>query len=98
MEMLSIINNNKDLNVQAIIDLVRVEHPDRQDVITGLQNSPVGHWQSKAYYQFVDSTNANQVGAEWQHKDCLVIVEVDIVIDLLKDGRIGGIEFISFLD
>lgn len=93
-----IINDNQNLNIQAIIDLVRDEHPDRQDVIIGLQNSVGGHWKSKAYYQFVDSKNANQVGSNWQHDDCIVVVKIDAVIDLLKDGRIGGIEFISLLD
>ena len=93
-----IVEDNQDLNIPAIIELVREEHPDIQDVITGLQNSVGGHWRSKAYYQFVDSKNANQIGAEWQHDDCIVVVKVDIVIDLLKDGRIGGIEFISLLD
>ena len=96
--MLNITIDNRNINLQSIIELVRLEHPDRREVIAGLENSTNGHWRSKAYYQFVDSTNANQPGAEWQHDDCIVVEEIDIVIDLLKDGRIGGIEFISLLE
>lgn len=89
-----IINNNQHLNIVAIIEPDKEEHPDRQDVITGLQNAVGGHWRSKAYYQFVDSKNANQAEAEWQHDDYIVVVKVDIVIDLIKDVRTGGIEFL----
>lgn len=96
--MFTILTDNKDLNIPAIIELVRGQYPDREDVIIGLQNSIAGHWRNKAYFQFVDSTNANQPGAEWQHNDCIVLNKVDIVIDLLKDGRIGGIEFLYLLD
>lgn len=96
--MLSIFDDNHNLNMPVIIKMVMKQYPDRGDVITGLQNSIDGHWRSKAYFQFVDSTNANQPGAEWQHDDCIVLDEADIVIDLLKDGRIGGKEFLSLLD
>ena len=30
--------------------------------------------------------------------DCIVIDKANIVIDLFKDGRIGGIEFLSLFD
>jgi hypothetical protein len=91
-----VINSNKELNLQVLIELVMEEHPDRQDVILSLQNSSGGYWSNKAYYQFVDSAHANQTGAEWQHEDCL-LVKVVIVIDVLKGGRIGGIEFLNLI-
>ena len=96
--MTSNITDNQNLDMQAIIAFVQEQYPDRQDLIAGLQNSTGGHWKGKAYYQFVESTNANQRDAEWQHDDCIVVDEANIVIDLLKDGRIGGIEFLSLLD
>ena len=83
--------------MQTIIKFVEENYPDRKDIIAGLQNAAGGSWKGKAYFQFVDSTNANKEGAEWQHDECFVLDEEDIVIDLLKDGRIGGIEFISLL-
>ena len=34
----------------------------------------------------------------WIRDDCIVIDKANIVIDLFKDGRIGGIEFLSLFD
>ena len=84
--------------MQEIIGLVQVQYPDRKDLVLALQKSVGGHWRDKAYFQFVDSANSNEKGAEWQHDDCIVVDEANIVIDLLKDGRIGGIEFLSLLN
>jgi len=84
--------------MQAIIALVREQYPERKDLIVALQNATGGLWTDKAYFQFIDSTNANQPGESWQHDDCIVVEKANIVIDLLKDGRIGGIEFLSLIE
>ena len=52
------------ININEIIELVRLQEPNRQDIIITLTNSFGGHWESKTYYKFVDSTNANEKGAE----------------------------------
>jgi len=96
--MLSILVDNQNITLPMIIELVKDQYPDREDLIMGLKNAIGGHWSNKAYFQFVDSTNANQQGSEWQHDTCIIVDEANIVIDLLKDGRIGGIEFLSLLD
>ncbi len=46
------------------------------------------------YYNFVDGSRANQQGSEWQFQESIdVYVEgADFIFDLLKDGRIGGVE------
>ncbi len=80
------------IDIEKIIRLVREQEPDRDDIVTALQNCKSGDWLSKGYYQFVDSRNPNHPGSEWQLEN-----EGDIVIDLLKDGRIGGIEFIDLI-
>ena len=89
------------INIEEIINLVRQQEPDRQDIIEALQKCSVGQWTSNGYYRFVDSKNANEPNAEWQHDECIVLEQEDkgdIVLDLLKDGRIGGIEFINHID
>ena len=89
------------IDIQAIIKLVEEQEPSRQDVIEALKNCTGGQWMGNGYFQFVSSENANQPNAEWQHDECVVIEQKgkgDIVIDLLKDGRIGGIEFIDLID
>ena len=88
-------------NLDWIIELVKQQEPERHDILNGLLNCKNGVWRNNAYLQFVDSKNANQPGAEWQIDDSIVFehkTEGDIVIDLLKGGRIGGIEFISRIE
>ena len=86
------------IDIEKIIRLVREQKPERDDIISALENCRGGHWTSKGYYHFVDSRNPNQPGSEWQHSECIMVKqenEEDIVIDILKDGRVGGIEFID---
>ena len=89
----------KDLiNINEIIELVKQQEPDRQDIIIALTNTIGGHWESKAYFRFVDSKNANKEGAEWQFDENIVIESETLgtlVIDYLKDKRIGGIELLK---
>ena len=92
---------NDKIDLEKIIRLVREQEPEREDIITALQNCKGGYWGSKAYYNFVDSKNPNKPGSAWQHDECIVIEQEnagDLVIDILKDGRIGGIEFIDLID
>jgi hypothetical protein len=89
------------IDIEKIMKLVQEQEPDRQDILAALRNCKGGHWSSSGYYRFVDASNANQTGSEWQHDECIVLEQQnqgDIVIDLLKDGRIGGIEFIDLID
>ncbi len=88
------------ISIAEIIELVKEQKPDRQDVVLALENAIGGHWKSNAYYQFVNSKNANKKGAEWQFDDNIVLEHETlgtIVLDFLKDKRIGGIEFLKFI-
>jgi hypothetical protein len=88
------------ITITELIELVKKQELERKDIILALTNSVGGHWESKAYYKFVNSRNANKKGAEWQFDENIVL-EHDklgtIVIDFLKDKRIGGIEFVKFI-
>ena len=89
------------LNIEGIIKLVEQQEPDRGDLVIALQNCKNGQWTSNGYYQFVDSKNANQIGSKWQFDENIVLEQEnkgDIVLDILKDGSIGGIEFIDLID
>jgi|SRR3972149_3356520 len=53
-----------------------------------------------SYIYFVDPKNCNKPGAKWQFKGCVILkspTEGELVLDVLKDGRIGGIEFLKKL-
>ena len=49
------------------------------------------------YIQFINSDNANNIGADWQIKGG-VMLNIDkhrfLVFDILMDLRVGGIEFL----
>jgi hypothetical protein len=86
--------------INEIIELVRQQEPLRKDVIKALTECKGGQWRGKAYFQFVDSTNANQIGAEWQIEENIVIEHPEkgtIIIDFLKDNKIGGLEFYELI-
>lgn len=92
--------NNEIFNPQWVIDLVKEQKPDRLDVIDALEKGIKGKWESRAYINFVSTKNANQEGSEWQFKENIVLehdTEGTIVIDLLKNGKIGGIEFVKYI-
>ena len=89
-----------EVDIDEIIELTKVQEPGRLDLINAIYKCKNGYWSSTGYYRFVDSTNANKPGAEWQHSECIIIEDTsngNIVIDLLKDGRIGGFEFLKLL-
>lgn len=91
--------NNSEI-IKEIIELVKEQYPTETGIIEGLKNAPEGKWTSNAYYQFVDSSNANAPGADWQFDENIVLEKKgkgDIVLDLLKDGRVGGIEFLDHI-
>jgi hypothetical protein len=50
---------------------------------------------NSAYIKFVDATNPNTPGSEWQFDSNIVLhhsIEGEVVIDLLKGQRVGGVE------
>lgn len=56
--------------------------------------------ESRAYLYFVDPARPNEPGSAWQLAETVVLHhprEGDLVLDVLKDGRIGGVEFLKRL-
>lgn len=91
---------NEIFNPQWIIDMVKEQEPDRLDVIDALEKCVKGKWESRAYIHFVSPKNANQEGSDWQFDENIVLehdTEGTVVIDLLKSGKIGGIEFVKYI-
>lgn len=74
------------------------QEPDRTDLIEHLEKSPRRKWIRQPYISLVSAEEPNKPGSEWQIADSLVLEhekEGTIVLNILKDGRIGGIEFVS---
>ena len=86
--------------IELIIDLVKEQEPKRTDLIEQLENSEIKEWFRQAYVHFVSGFRPNQPGSEWQFEECIELehpTEGTIVLDILKDGRIGGIEFLNYI-
>jgi hypothetical protein len=52
------------------------------------------------YVRFVDSARPNQPGSQWQFDRNVTLEDTeagDVIVDVLKDGRIGGIELLDVL-
>ena len=56
---------------------------------------------SPAYMNFVNPQNPNMPGSEWQFETNIVLehpTEGELVLDILKGRRVGGVEFISKIE
>ncbi|WP_053990080.1 hypothetical protein [Mangrovimonas sp. TPBH4] len=87
-----------EFHIVQIIELIKQQEPDRLDLIEELEKSDRKKWIKQPYIQFVSAERPNQPGSEWQFGENIVLeheTEGTIVLDILKDGRIGGIEFVS---
>ena len=86
--------------IVEIIKILKKEELKNANLIQLFENCNGGNWESKAYFRFVNSKNANQPNSEWQFLDNIIIEHNEIgtiVIDLLKNNKIGGIELINQL-
>ncbi|WP_276371467.1 hypothetical protein [Chryseolinea sp. H1M3-3] len=85
-------------DIEWIVELIKEQVPDRLYLIEQLRKSGIKGWIRQPYVRFVSAENANQPGSIWQFYENVVLehkTEGTIVLDILKDGRIGGIEFVS---
>ena len=86
--------------VETLIELVREQHSDRNDIISALNNLHIIGFPRQAYKQFISAENPNRPGSEWQFKENIVLedkIDGTIVLDVLEDGRIGGVEMVSYI-
>lgn len=88
-----------DYDPQWLIALARAQHQDKkwlEEAFAECISAKVG----KAYVYFVSSSNPNQLGSEWQFEQNLILdhpIRGEIVVDILKGNRIGGIELLKEL-
>lgn len=85
-------------HIEQIIELIKEQEPERLDLIEQLKKSDKKNWIKQPYIHFVSAERLNIPGSEWQFDENIVLehkIEGTIVLDILKDGRIGGIEFVN---
>ena len=84
-----------------LVELAAQQHPDKQWLQNALKRCTQCRRESKAYLHFVDPQKPNEVGSEWQFKTNLELESPSdgwIILDILKGGRVGGVEFVDRLE
>ena len=83
-----------------LIELAKRQIPDKPEIITALKDCKKGFRESRAYIYFVNADNAGQPNSEWQFEENIILEdrkEGTIILDVLTDNRIGGIEFLKYV-
>ena len=83
-----------------LVEAAAREYPDQPSLAAALARCTRARWESAAYVRFVSARRANRPGAEWQFDSNLALEDTahgTIMLDILRDGRIGGAEFLSRL-
>ncbi len=97
-----IVEENKHVFFDSSWLITHIEENDTEYrwLIKPLKDITKCYIKSPFYTYFVSSENANQEGAEWQFDKNIILVDTiegDVVLDVLKSGKIGGIEYLSKL-
>jgi hypothetical protein len=78
-----------------LVDIAKRERATDTWLIEALARCTRAWISCKSAIYFVDVTNPNQPGSEWQFKKNILLNDKRLVLDVLKDGRIGGVEFLD---
>jgi hypothetical protein len=84
-----------------LVDLAREQVPDEPWLPTALAACRRAWRKSPAYTYFVNPRNPNMPGSEWQIETNIVLehpTEGDLVLDILKGQRVGGVETTSKIE
>ena len=86
-----------DYDPSWLVELARQQEPR---LVWALMKCTIAFVESKAYIHFVHPASPNQPGSEWQFDRNVSLhhpLDGHVVLDVLTDGRIGGLEFIDRL-
>ncbi len=81
-----------------LVKALQEQLPDKTELIEAVQACIRGVWETKTYIYFVNPKNADLPDSEWQFKENVIIDDEArgmVVLDILKDGRVGGIQFVG---
>ena len=78
-----------------LVELAREQYPDKPWLIEALEKC-TRYLKSNNHIYFVSPENPNKAESEWQYDMCLSMTspkEGWLILDILKDNRVGGVEF-----
>jgi hypothetical protein len=85
-------------NPDWLVNLLQQQLPDKTELADAVKNCRRGVWQNKGYIYFVSPKNPDLPGSEWQFKENVIVEDEArgaVVIDILQDGRVGGLQFLD---
>ena len=85
-------------DTSELVELARRTLPEQLWVADALARCSDALVATPYHVYFVDSSRPNEPGSEWQFRENVVLespTEGDIILDVLKDGRIGALEFLG---
>ena len=83
-----------------LAELARLQARDMSWLEDALRECTRHARESRAYIYFVSPVAANQPGSEWQFETNVMLNdprEGELVLDILKGHRVGGVEFLRYL-
>lgn len=83
-----------------LVALARESRPDAPWLAEALARCTRAAEKSRAYVYFVDPAHPNEHGSEWQFEESILLEhprEGDLVLDVLRGRRVGGVEFLKRL-
>jgi len=78
-----------EFNPDFVIELILKKYPERLDLIEKLKKCRSGYWISPAYIKFFNQKNVDII----ECVDLCLAGTPTVILDLVSDGRIYGIEF-----
>lgn len=81
-----------------LVELARQQAPEYGWLPSALSMCTRCRWRDPAYLAFVDADRPNKAGSEWQFVENIVLEhpsEGDLVLDILTERRVGGVEFLA---
>jgi hypothetical protein len=83
-----------------LLNILESKIPIQTELMNFIKKIKDGNWESKAYIYFLNSKNPNQPNSEWQFKENLILeseIYGPLILDILSENKLGGIEFLNNL-
>lgn len=80
--------------------LVKALHPQEPWLAEALMTCTTAAAEGRAYLRFADPNSPNRLDSEWQFERSIMLehpTEGTLVLDVLRGGRVGGVEFLNRL-
>lgn len=81
-----------------LIQLAKEQAPEYPWLPSALSKCTRSRWRGEAYLSFVDDARPNEPGSAWHFLENIVLEhpsQGELVLDILTEQRVGGVEFLS---